>query len=177
MPFKLYYKIHNYLVKEAYNLQKNKKMEICTLVDSLPDKIRNDILKIIYKDIINNFKIFKGCKNSDFILKILSCFLKQLVKKNVILLKKVEYIIYSKDGHLIFEATIVLLDPLKSIKKYFKENFKDIGAGNKNKKNSLGSGEDHKENNEEKMNVSFLQKNLIISLKIIIRQLLINLQF
>ena len=163
MPFKLYYKIQNYLVKEAFKKQNNKKMEICTLVNSLPDKIRNDMLKIIYKDIITNFKIFKDCKNSDFIIKMLSCFIQTTYKKDIILIqegKKIENVIYVKDGHLILEATIDLLEPLKSIKKYFNENFKDIDIGNKSKKNSIASDEDEKENKEEKMNESFLKRKL-----------------
>ena len=67
-------------------------MEICTLLNSLPDKIRNYIQKIIY-DIFTNFKIFKDCKNSDFIIKMLSCFIQTTYKKDIILIqegKKIE---------------------------------------------------------------------------------------
>ena len=163
MPFHLYYKIQDYLVKKAYKLENNKKMEIRTLVNGLPDKIRNDMLKIIYKDIIINFKMFKDCKNSNFIIKMLTCFVQTTCKKDVILLeegKKIENIIFVKDGRLILEATIDLLDPLKSIKKYFNQNFKDMDPDNKSKKNSNVSGEEDKENNEEKMNLSYLEKKL-----------------
>ena len=167
MPFKLYYKIHNYLVRESNKLQNNKNMEICTLVNSLPDKIRNELLRIIYKDVINNFKIFKDSKNSDFIIKMLTCFVQTTCKKDTILMiegKKVENIIYVKDGRLILEATIDLLDPIKSIKKYFKENFKDIDLINKGKRNSIDTGEDEKEKIEgeggEEINQNNLEKKL-----------------
>ena len=141
MPFKLYYRIHNYLLKKANKEQKNKNNEICMLVNSLPDKIRNDLLKRIYKDIIINFKIFKDCKNSDFIIKMLTCFIQTTCKKNTILMlegQQIDSIIFVKDGRLILEATIDLLDPFKSIEKYFKDNFRDIDTEEYNdKKNSL----------------------------------------
>ena len=88
MPFHLYYKIQDYLVKKAYKLENNKKMEIRTLVNGLPDKIRNDMLKIIYKDIIINFKMFKDCKNSNFIIKMLTCFVQTTCKKMLYYWKK-----------------------------------------------------------------------------------------
>jgi hypothetical protein len=114
MPFKLYYRIHNYLLKKANKEQNNKNNEICMLVNSLPDKIRNDILTTIYKDIIINFKIFKDCKNSDFIIKMLTCFIQTTCKKNTILMlegQQIDSIIFVKDGRLILEATVDLLDP------------------------------------------------------------------
>ena len=142
MTFKLYYKIHNYLLKKANKQQKNKNVEINMLVNSLPDKIRNEILKTIYKDEIKNFKIFNDCKNSDFIIKMISCFVQTTCKKDTVLIlegEKIENIIIVKDGHLILEATIDLKNPYKSIKKYFKDNFKDINMEeyNKKRRNSL----------------------------------------
>ena len=59
MPFKLYYKIHNYLTKQAFKKQRNKNNEICMFINSFPDKLRNEILRIVYKDVIRNFKFFK----------------------------------------------------------------------------------------------------------------------
>ena len=153
MTFKLYYKIHNYLLKKANKQQHNKNVEINMLVNSLPDKIRNEILKTIYKNEIKNFKIFNDCKNSDFIIKMLSCFVQTTCKKDTILIlegEKIENIILVKDGHLILEATIDLKNPYKSVKKYFKDNFKDINIEeyNKNKRDSLLSKSD-KEDKEE----------------------------
>ena len=142
MTFKLYYKIHNYLLKKAKKQQRDKNFEINMLVNSLPEKIKNEILITIYKNEIKNFKIFSDCKNSDFIIKMLSCFVQTTCKKDTILIlegEKIENIILVKDGHLILEATIDLKNPYKSVKKYFKDNFKDINIEdyNKNRRDSL----------------------------------------
>ena len=170
MPFKLYYKIHNYLLKKANKEQKNKNNEICMLVNSLPDKIRNDILTTIYKDVIINFKIFKDCKNSDFIIKMLTCFIQTTCKKNTILMlegQQIDSIIFVKDGRLILEATVDLLDPFKSMEKYFKENFRDIEKDDYiEKKNSLVSKSGEyimpKSNDEEdkENDISFLKERI-----------------
>ena len=160
MPFKLYYKIYNYLVKEAYKLQNNKNIEMRMLVNSLPDKIRNDLLKIIYKDVIKNFKIFRDNRNSDFILKMLTCFIQTTCQKDTILMlegKIVDNIIFVKDGRLILEATIDLKNPLKSIKKYFKENFMDLDNNNNN---AILGGKDDKEKGENENNIFILKKRL-----------------
>ena len=155
MPFKLYYKIHNYIVRQAHRKQNNKKNEVCMLVNSLPDKFKNNLLKVIYKDVINNFKIFKDCSNSDFIIKMLSFFVQATCKKDSILIeegKKVENIVFVKDGHLILEATIDLSEPVKSIKKYFIENFKDIVFNDYRNSFISRSGAGDEENYENCMN-------------------------
>ena len=182
MPFKLYYKIHNYLLRKANKEQNNKNNEICMLVNSLPDKIRNDILTTIYKDIIINFKIFKDCKNSDFIIKMLTCFIQTTCKKNTILMlegQQIDSIIFVKDGRLILEASVDMLDPFKSIEKYFQENFRDIEKDEYNdKKNSLISksneyiipkGDEEKENDisilKERINFFLENNNKNINIK------------
>ena len=91
------------------------------------EQIRNELSLIVNKDIIDNFIIFKNCKNTDFITKTISCFKQTIFKKESILIKEgqlIENIIFVKDGRLILEATINLLKPDESYKKYFKENFK-----------------------------------------------------
>ena len=93
MPFNLYYKIHNYLKKKAKKKENNRNIEIFTLVNSLPEKFKKEILNVIYKDVINDFKFFNDCKNSDFIIKVLSSFVQTICKKDTILLlegKKIE---------------------------------------------------------------------------------------
>ena len=174
MPFNLYYKIHNYLKKKAKKKENNRNIEIFTLVNSLPEKFKKEILNIIYKDVINDFKFFNDCKNSDFIIKVLSSFVQTICKKDTILLlegKKIESIIFVKDGRLILEATIDSLDPFKSVEKYFKVNFADIDINQyNNKRNSLTATkfggadierelEELKEENEEK-NITFLKERL-----------------
>ena len=172
MTFKLYYKIHNYLLKKAKKQQHNKNVEINMLVNSLPDKIRNEILITIYKNEIKNFKIFTDCKNSDFIIKMLSCFVQTTCKKDTILIlegEKIENIILVKDGHLILEATIDLKNPYKSVKKYCKDNFKDINVEeyNKNRRDSLlsRSGQEDKEEigeteEDKEKNMQVLQEKI-----------------
>ena len=174
MPFNLYYKIHNYLKKKAKKKENNRNIEIFTLVNSLPEKFKKEILNVIYKDVINDFKFFNDCKNSDFIIKVLSSFVQTICKKDTILLlegKKIESIIFVKDGRLILEATIDSLDPFKSVEKYFKVNFADIDINQyNNKRNSLTATkfggadierelEELKEENEEK-NITFLKERL-----------------
>lgn len=84
LTFKLYYKRHNYLLKKANKQQHNKNVEINMLINSLPDKIRNEILKTIYKNEIKNLKIFNDCNNSVFIIKMLSFFIQTTCKKDII---------------------------------------------------------------------------------------------
>ena len=87
MPFKLYIKIQDFLVKKSYK-KANKKSEIKNLVNNLPEQLRNEMLLIINKDIIDNFIIFKDCKNTDFIIKIISCFTQTICRKESILIKE-----------------------------------------------------------------------------------------
>ena len=127
MPYKLYLKIQNYFRKKSE--KKNNKNEMTHLVNDLPDKLRNDMLLVIYRDVIDNFYIFKNCKNTDFITQICAAFIQTTCEKETILLmegKKVENIIFVKEGRLILEATINLNNPSKSYEKYFRENFKSI---------------------------------------------------
>ena len=127
MPYKLYMKIQNYFHKKSY--KHNNKNEMTHLVNNLPDKLRNEILLAIYRDVIKNFYIFKNCKNTDFITQICAAFKQVTCEKETILLmegKKVENIIFVKEGRLILEATINLNNPSESYEKYFRENFKTI---------------------------------------------------
>ena len=127
MPYKLYLKIQNYFRKKSK--KHNNKNEMTNLINNLPDKLRNDILLIIYRDVINKFRIFKNCNNTDFITQICSSFIQVTCEKETILLmegKKVENIFFVKEGRLILEAVINLNKPSESYEKYFRENFKSI---------------------------------------------------
>ena len=160
MPFKLYIKIQDFLVKKSYK-KANKKNEIKNLVNNLPEQLRNEMLLIINKDIIDNFIIFKDCKNTDFIIKIISCFTQTICRKESILIKEgdpVENIIFVKDGRLILEATIDLIKPFDSYKKYFTENFKYLKDKPKNKP-SLSS-QNTTNNPEDNNNLDKLKKRL-----------------
>ena len=159
MPFKLYIKIQEFLVKKACK-KENKKNEINKIIEDLPEQLRNELILIINKDIINNFTIFKDCKNTDFIIKTLSCFIQVICKKETILIKegqKVQNIIFVKDGRLILEAKIDLLKPYESYKKYFVKNFKYIDK-NRYKKESILSNDNT--NNQGDINIEKLKTKL-----------------
>ena len=130
MPFKLYTKIHKYLLKDCRNVKKNK---VNILLDSLPDKIKSDVLFSVYKIFIKNFKIFKEINNSNFIFKILSNLIPISTKKNDLLIREgdmVENIIFVKEGRLSLEAKIDINNPYNCIRKYFNENFSGFTEGN-----------------------------------------------
>ena len=70
----------------------------------------------------------------------LTCFVQTVYKKDTILVlegKKLEYIIFVKDGHLILEATIDLYDPFTSIQRYFQENFRGFDINELKDKNNM----------------------------------------
>jgi hypothetical protein len=120
-------KIQSYFRKKSE--KHSNKNEMTHLVNNLPDKLRNDMLLVIYRDVINNFYIFKNEKNTDFITQICAAFIQVTCEKETILLmegKKVENIIFVKEGRLILEAAINLNNPSESYEKYFRENFKSI---------------------------------------------------
>ena len=127
MPYKLYINIQNYFRKKSE--KKSNKNEIRNLINILPDKLRNEMLLITYQYEIKNFFVFKGCKNTDFIIQMCSAFIHSICEKETILImegKTVENIIFVKEGRLILEATINLSNPKESYEKYFRQNFKFI---------------------------------------------------
>ena len=141
IPYKLYMRIQNYFRKKSE--KNNNKNEMTNLVNTLPDKLRNDMLLVIYRDVINKFYIFKGCNNTDFMLQMCSAFIQTTVGKETVLMpegKKVENIIFVKDGRLILEAIINLANPSESYERYFRENFKSINLKTiQNMRNSVSN--------------------------------------
>ena len=126
MPYKLYNKIYNYI--ESRNMAE-KKSDANILTNSLPFNLKNALLLIMYRAHIRNFKIFKGCENSNFIIEILSNFIPSTSKKNEFLVyegEMIEDIIIIKDGRLSLEAAIDMEDQEGSIRKYFNVNFQGI---------------------------------------------------
>ena len=126
MPYKLYNKIYNYI--ESRNMAR-KKSDANILTNSLPFNLKNALLLIMYRAHIRNFKIFKGCENSNFIIEILSNFIPSTSKKNEFLVyegEMIEDIIIIKDGRLSLEAAIDIEDQEGSIRKYFNVNFEGI---------------------------------------------------
>ena len=134
MPYKLYNKIYNYI--ESKNLAE-KKSDANVLTNSLPFNLKNALLLIMYRTDIKNFKIFKNCENSNFIIEILSNFIPSTSKKSEFLVyegEMIEDIIIIKDGRLSLEAAINMEDPESSIRNYFNVNFQGITTEKEMKK-------------------------------------------
>ena len=134
MPFKLYNKIYNHI--ESRNLAE-KKLDVNELTNTLPFNLRNVLLLIMYESCIKNFKLFKNCDNSNFIIQILSNFVPAISKKSEILLyegEMIEEIVIVKDGRLSLEAAIDIEEPEESIKNYFNINFQGITTAKEMKK-------------------------------------------
>ena len=134
LSYKLYKKIYNHI--ESKNMSE-KKLDSNMLTNSLPYNLKNSILLVMYKSIIKNFKFFKNCENSNFIIQVLSKFIPSTSKKNDFLLfegEMIEEIIFVKDGRLSLEAAIDMDEPETSINGYFTSNFKGITSTKKFKK-------------------------------------------
>ena len=126
MPFKLYKKIQQHIRR---TLTQSKKYEYNILINSLPYYLQNSILLQIHKNEINNFRFFKHCDNSDFILKVLTHFIPIFSKQNIVLVGEgelFENIFFVKNGRLCLEAIIDLDEIEYSIEKYLKYRFEEI---------------------------------------------------
>ena len=126
MPFKLYTKIKNHLLNIS---KKRKKKGISLLINDIPETLKNQLLFKIYAKEVSEFSIFKGVKNSSFILQMLTNFISIITKKEDIIILEgelVDNIIFVKDGRLVMEIIIDLNDPYQSIQKYLEINFNGI---------------------------------------------------
>jgi len=126
MPFKLYTKIKNHLLNIS---KKRKKKGISLLINDIPETLKNHLLFKIYAKEVSEFSIFKGVKNSSFILQMLTNFISIITKKEDIIILEgelVDNIIFVKDGRLVMEIIIDLNDPYNSIQKYLEINFNGI---------------------------------------------------
>ena len=126
MPFKLYNQIFQHLNARKI---RQKQCDSNILINSLPYSLKNLLLLTMYKHTINSLKIFKRCKNSDFIVRLLTNFIPLFSKKNAILIHEgqlVENIIFVKNGKLSLQAAIDIEEPEESIKHYLHKNFGDI---------------------------------------------------
>ena len=126
MPFKLYKQILQHLNARKI---RQKHCDSNLLINSLPYSLKNSLLLTMYRNTIENLKIFKGCKNSDFIVRLLTNFIPLFSKKNAILIHEgqlVENIMFVKNGRLSLQAAIDIEVPEESIKHYLNKNFGDI---------------------------------------------------
>ena len=126
MPFKLYRSIHQHLKSLSHQ---QKKCDFNILVNSLPYSIKNLLLFKVYDSSIKNFHFLKNCDNSDFISKVLTCFIPVFSKKNAFIIHEdeiVENIVFVKEGSLSLKVAINLHYPEESIRKILYEKFVDI---------------------------------------------------
>ena len=126
MPFKLYKQILQHLNARKIRQQQ---CDSNLLINNLPYSLKNSVLLAIYKQTIDNLKIFKNCKNSDFILRLLTNFIPLFSKKNAILIHEgqmIENIMFVKNGRLSLQAAIDIDEPEESMKHYLNKNFGDI---------------------------------------------------
>ena len=126
MPFKLYKQIFHHLNARKIRQQQ---CDSNLLINSLPYSLKNSVLLAIYKQTINSLKIFKNCKNSDFILRLLTNFIPIFSKKNAILIHEgqlIEKIVFVKNGRLALQAALDIEEPEESLKHYLNKNFGDI---------------------------------------------------
>ena len=134
MPFKLYNKIYNYIESRS---MAEKKLDANMLTNSLPFNLRNVLLLLMHESCIKNFKFFKNCDNSNFIIQVLSKFVPTVSKKSEILVyegEMIEEIVIVKDGRLSLEAAIDIEEPEESIRNYFNINFQGITTAKEIKK-------------------------------------------
>ena len=132
MSFKLYKHIYQHLHARKIRQQQ---YDSNLLINSLPYSLKNTVLLTIYKETINNLKIFRKCQNSDFIVRLLTNFIPLFSKKNAILIhegQSVENIFFIKKGILTLQAAIDKEEPEDSIKYYLCKIF----ANNSNNKNN-----------------------------------------
>ena len=126
MPFKLYNQIFHHLAARKIRQQH---CDSNILINSLPYSLKNKILLTIYRQTINNFKIFRGHQNTDFTLRLLTNFIILFSKKNAFLIHEgqiIDNIIFVKEGRLGLEASINIDEPGKSVLKYLNKNFIDL---------------------------------------------------
>ena len=126
MSNKLFKKIYRHLESR---IKAEKKFDANLLINSLPFNFKNQIIYVMYSNVINNFTFFKKCENSDFIVKTLASFQPTIARKYEFLIyegEMIDDIVLVKDGRLALEAAIDVENPYKSIENYLKKNFEGI---------------------------------------------------
>jgi CRP-like cAMP-binding protein len=126
MPFKLYNKIQKHLETVSHQ---EEKFDTKLLVNNLPYTLKNQLMFIIYGNIIKEFIFFKECQNSDFIIRILTSLIPNSAKKGAFIIHEgelIDNIIFVKQGRLTLVASIDLENPLTSINNYLGKIFEDI---------------------------------------------------
>ena len=162
MSFKLYKHIYQHLHARKIRQQQ---YDSNLLINSLPYSLKNTVLLTIYKETINNLKIFRKCQNSDFIVRLLTNFIPFFSKKNAILIhegQSVENIFFIKKGILTLQAAIDKEEPEDSIKYYLCKIFAD---NSNNKNNNLMNLSNYNESSLSNASSTDKQKDLKTHIK------------
>jgi voltage-gated potassium channel len=110
ISFKLYNNILKYLERKT---KCQEKMDVNSLIETLPFTLKNKIIFTIYKYEIKHFKFLKKNDNSEFISEVLNNFISMTAKKNEFLIyegEMLEEMIFIKDCRISFEAAINFYD-------------------------------------------------------------------
>ncbi len=168
LPYKLYKRIFHHLTARKIRQQH---CDSNILINSLPYSLKNQVLLTIYQQIIHNFKIFRGIKNTDYTLRLLKNLIPLFSKKNALLIRegqKIENIIFVKEGRLSLEASINIEEPGKSVMLYLTKNFDDINEDviiESNYDTSLGASKVAKKNYKNYINKAKNQLETVINYK------------
>ena len=123
MSYDIYLNIQKYLELKHFHQEKYDKN---LLMNSLPYNLKNSLIFSMYNNVLNNFHIFKGISNSNFVIDVLNSFIPVSAKKNDILINendKIESYIFIRDGRLSLEITINLDSAEESVNKYLSNDY------------------------------------------------------
>ena len=158
MPYKLYHRILQHIQKNAFQQQKT---NINLLINNLPPMLKHSLLFVVHKNYIENFKFFKKCYNSNFIVYCLTNFKPMSSKKSTLLLKEdqlIDNVIFIGEGRLSFEIAIDLENPENSIRKYLSHQYNPL-------KNEAIIKDKYDESKNQKFStLKMIEKNSLLSL-------------
>ena len=112
----LYYKISKHIKNISFKEDKDQR----SFIDSLPYTLKYILLSEMFKPMINNFKLFKNFKNTDFALQIIPKLVPIIAEKDDLLIDQgdiIENMIIVKEGRLTLEIKINIDNPISSINK------------------------------------------------------------
>ena len=119
---------YNEVLRNLHNEEIYEKKDKHLLFENIPYSLKNKLIMQMYKSIIENFVFFKDIDNSDFIVKVATSLKPLLSIKGDILIQEGDYIkeiFFVKKGVMGLNISIDLINPEKSIQKYY--NLIEIG--------------------------------------------------
>ena len=103
----LYQQIKVYLKRNILNDKQDNK----AFINSLPIFLKNELMSMMYKKIINAFNFFKNFDNIDFNVRVILSFKPIIAFRNDVLIKENEFvddIIFVRSGKLTLELPLIL---------------------------------------------------------------------